>query len=204
MELLVFPPAPNAAKVIYFVREKGIDDLPITVVDVRQGEQNSDAFKRRNPRGTVPVLSLDDDTHITESLTIMEYLETCYPSPPMLGQDALEQAQVRGAERAIEMNIFLRLVRIIHATCSPIGLPPNPGVAQLEGNRLPGALTQLDATIGEDFVVGGRATIADCTLLAGFQFAELVDYDFGLRDYPAICRWHANFSARHRGALALG
>jgi hypothetical protein len=36
-----------------------------------------------------------DGSALTESLAIIEYLEECYPEPPMIGRSALERARVR-------------------------------------------------------------------------------------------------------------
>ena len=197
MKLYHFPPAPNAAKVLSYLREKAIDDVQLELVDFFQSEQSSPAHRARSPRGTVPVLELDDGTFLTESLAIIEYLEELYPDQPMIGTSALERARVRSRERYIELNVTNRLVRLVHATNSPIGLPANPGLAQSERNNLPGSLAYVDELVGAGpFVMGERVTIADCTLLAGFNFANFGGLEIH-RDYANLDAWFEAFALRH-------
>jgi glutathione S-transferase len=92
--------------------------------------------------------------------------------------------------------VLLRVGRIVHATRSPLGLPPNPGVAEEERRALPAALAALEARIGEGpFLAGERPTVADCTLFAAFGFARFG----GVAIDPAcvrLQRWFAEFSER--------
>lgn len=198
MKLYHFPPAPNPAKVIFYVKEKDIADVELVMVNFLNGEQRSPEHLARSPRGTVPVLELDDGTILTESLPIMEYLEELYPEPVMIGSTPLERARVRARERYIELNITNRLVRLVHATNSPIGLPPNPGLAESERSNLPGSLAYVNELVGDGpFVMGSGPTIADCTLLAGFNFAKFGGLDILDEGYANLDRWFEMFALRH-------
>ena len=127
----------------------------------------------------------------------MEYLEELYPAPPMIGSTPVERALTRSRERYIEMNITNRLVRLVHATNSPLGLPPNEGIEASERNNLPGALAYMDDLVGSGpFVTGQRPTIADCTLLAGFNFANFGKLDIH-HGYTNLNRWFEMFALRH-------
>jgi glutathione S-transferase len=201
MKLYVFPIAPNPTKVRLYVSEKAaggaVIDLPQIMVDLREGEQKRPEHLARNPFGKLPVLELDDGSHLIESLAIIEYLEECYPDPPMLGRTALERARVRELERIADLGVLWQVARIIHATNSPLGLPPNPGVAASARATLPEALRVLDDRMadGRPFVAGAAPRIADCTLAAAFQFAR-----FGGVEIPAefrhLLRWDAAYRAR--------
>ncbi len=197
MKLYHFPPAPNPAKVLSYLREKSLDEVELELVDFFKGEQSTPAHLARSPRGTVPVLELDDGTFLTESLAIIEYLEELYPEPPMIGTTPLERARVRARERYIELNVTNRLVRLVHATDSPIGLPANPGIAESERTNLPGALGYVDELVGDGpFVMGEHPTIADCTLLAGFNFANFGRLEIH-RGYAHLDAWFETFALRH-------
>ena len=136
-------------------------EIERVLVDFRQGEQSSPEHLARNPAGLCPVLELDDGTCLPESLAIMEYLEELHPEPPMIGTDALSRAFTRAAERDIEFNVLLRIIRIVHATNSPIGLPPNPPLAEAELKRLPAGLERVEDRLkGNEFVMGDHPTIA--------------------------------------------
>lgn len=202
MKLYTFPPAPNPARVNFFVNEKrmaaGADlNLEIVTVNLLHGEQNEPEFRQLNPAGTLPVLELDDGTVIRESLPIMELLEELYPKPSLIGANPLERARIRSIERAIEMNVLLRIVRAVHAIRSPLGLPANPALADNELKRLPGGLERVDHMLSDaDFVAGDQPTIADCTLLAALNFARFGQLEFS-GDYPNLQRWHELYALRH-------
>ena len=196
MKLYTFPPAPNPAKVGFYLREKGIQ-LETVLVDFTKGEQNSSEHLARNPAGTAPVLELDDGSFLTESLPIIEYLEELYPDPPMIGTDPLSRARTREAERDIEFAVMLRILRYVHAHKSPLGLPPNPAVAELELARLPNGLKRVEARLeGNEFVMGTTPSIADCTLLAALNFGRFADLD-PAQDYPNIGAWFERYALRH-------
>lgn len=197
MKLYHFPVAPNPAKVLYYIKDKGITDIDLELVNLLNGEHRSDSFKALSPRGTVPILELEDGTILTESLAIIEYLEECFPEPSMIGNTPLERAQVRARERYIELNVTNRLVRLVHATNSPIGLPPNEGIATSEQTNLPSSLQYVDSLVGSGpYVMGEHPTIADCTLLAGFNFANFGKLDIH-RGYQNLDRWFENYALRH-------
>jgi maleylpyruvate isomerase len=56
---------------------------------LRNGERRSPDYLRLNPQGLVPTLELADDTPLTQSLAICEWLEETHPTPSLLpGDDA--------------------------------------------------------------------------------------------------------------------
>lgn len=195
MKIYTFPIAPNPTRVSTYLREKDIV-IEEVVVDLTRGEQNSEAHLKRSPLATLPVLELDNGEFIDESLTIMQYLEEIYPSPVMIGEDAASRARTLKTERFIEMNVLQRLVRLIHATNSPLGLPPNPGVATAEEALLPNALSRLNNIIADhDFIMGNEPTIADCTLFAALNFATFASHSIDAK-YGNIHRWYESFRTR--------
>lgn len=195
MKLYTFPVAPNPTKVRVYLAEKGIE-LDTELVSLAKGEQRSPAFLAVNPLGKLPVLELDDGSVLTESLAIIEYLEELHPDPPLLGRDPLERARTRELERLCDLGVLLNAARVVHATKSPLGLPPNPGVAEQCSALLDQNLAALDARIGEgSFVAGGRPTVADCTLWAGLAFAEFGGVTLDPR-YANVAAWRARFAER--------
>ncbi|UCE87834.1 MAG: glutathione S-transferase family protein, partial [Deltaproteobacteria bacterium] len=178
MKLYVFPVAPNPTKVRLYLAEKAAGGAKIQIrevmVNLREGEQNRPEHRSRNPFGRLPVLELDDGTHLIESLAIIEYLEELHPEPPMIGSDPIERARVRELERIAELGVLFPVAHIVHATNSPLGLPPVPEIAHFFRGRLPDALRFLDERLadGRPFLAGERPSLADCTLQAAFQFAR--------------------------------
>lgn len=208
MKLYVTPVAPNPTRVRLYVAEKTAAGAEMDLTEVRvnlvKGEQNSAEHLARNPFGRVPVLELSDGSCLGESLAIMEYLEERYPEPPLIGSEPLERARVRELERIAELGVLGPAARIVHATNSPLGHPPDPGMADHFRPTLEKALRVLEETLadGRPFVAGDRCTIADCTLQAAFQFArygKLGAYD----GYPSLVRWDEMYRSRPAARAVL-
>jgi glutathione S-transferase len=200
MKLYFFPVAPNPTRLRLYLAEKAHGgcniDLELVQVHLPKGEQNSPEHRARNPLGRVPVLELDDGSFLCESLAIIEYFEELHPEPPMIGRDPLERARVRELERIAELGVLHPIARIVHATNSPLGLPPEPEIAEHFRGPLSAGLALLDARIGDaPFVAGEEPSIADCTLAAALQFGRFrgvaVDEAFA-----NVARWEAGYRAR--------
>ena len=197
MKLYHFPAAPNPARVLFYLKEKQITDVELVLVDFFQGQQNSAEHLARSPQGTVPVLELDDGRCFAESLAIIEYLEELYPEPSLIGDTAQRRLETRSTERMIEMTVLNPVIRLVHATRSPIGLPANPAVAAQEKKNLPTRLERLNERVGQGpFVLGERPSIADCTLLAAYNFAQLGDLAL-FSEHANLARWANCYALRH-------
>ena len=194
MKLYTFPPAPNPAKVRVYLAEKGLE-VPTELVSLIEGQQKSPAFLARNPMGKLPVLELDDGSTITNSLAIIEYFEELHPEPSMWGDTPEERAHARAMERHCDLGVLIGLARYIHATKSPLGLPPKPEVAEAAWEDVQQCLTVLDARIGDPFVMGDRVTVADCTLFGAFNFARFLDVKIDPA-FANVLRWWERFLER--------
>ncbi len=82
---------------------KGIpfETIPVNLIE---GEQRSATFSQVNPSGGVPVLELQDGTRLTQSLAILDYLDTI-AAPKLVPADPLLAAQVRAAAQIIALDI---------------------------------------------------------------------------------------------------
>ena len=70
MKLLTYPGAPNPRRVHIYLAEKGID-IPFETVDMMKRENRRPEFiENVNLMGGLPVLELDDGSHIPESVSI--------------------------------------------------------------------------------------------------------------------------------------
>lgn len=91
-------------------------------VDLLEGEQLTPAFVRVNPARLVPVL-VDGDRIITQSLAIIDYLEDCHPSPPLLPTDPYRRSEVRAFALSIACDIHpLNNLRVLKYLTGPLGL----------------------------------------------------------------------------------
>jgi maleylacetoacetate isomerase len=76
---------------------KGIRlDEPEISVDILQGRQFDDAYRKLNPQSVVPALIVDGGPPLFQSMAILEYLEETAPTPALLPADARGRARVRG------------------------------------------------------------------------------------------------------------
>ena len=62
--------------------------------DLLKGQQFDGPVAKHNPHHAVPVF-IDGPNVLTQSFAIMEYLEECYPDPPLLPDDPYLRARVR-------------------------------------------------------------------------------------------------------------
>ncbi len=197
MKLYDFRHAPNPRKLRTYLAEKGIA-MEQVKVNIVKGEARTPGFLARNPMAALPVLELDDGSHLTESLAIIEYLEELYPEPPMFGRTPLERARTREAERFIETAIFNPIVRIaLHESPAFAGREQIAAVAAGEraALQLPLRLLGERLAAGGPFVCGERVSLADCTLWAAFAFAGFTQIDVTAPP-PAVADWLAMFGER--------
>jgi glutathione S-transferase len=197
MKVYHFVGAPNPKKLRVYLAEKGIT-VPMESVNIISGENRTPEFLKKNPLGGLPVLELDDGTHLTESLAIIEYFEELHPSPPMIGTAPLERARVRALERIADLGVLGRVATIFQNTHPFMAARFKQSADAAENARglMANSLKALDAAIGKrPFVAGERPTIADCTLLAALEFAEFAQVPID-PSCTNVQRWYAAFKER--------
>lgn len=190
MKLYMVPLAPNPTKVMLYLEERAQRgaSLPIEQVTVNtlKGKHKAPEHLARNPFGTLPVLELEDGSFLTESLTIIDYLEAKFPDgalrPDLLGA----RYQARDLERVIELKVANPIGIYVHVKKSPIGLPPNPKKASEIETAIETPLNVLEDRLGDGraFLAGDHVSVADFTLQAAFQFLRFIEVDLiGARDH---------------------
>ncbi|MBW2286645.1 MAG: glutathione S-transferase family protein [Deltaproteobacteria bacterium] len=208
MILHFFPVAPNPTKVRLYIAEKEADGATLgideSLVNLQSGDQKSPEHLARNPLGKLPALELDDGSCVIESLAIIEFLEELHPEPAMIGRNPRERARVRELERICDLGVLVPIARTVHATRSPLGLPPSPEIAENAREALKRPLQLLDDYLadGRSFVAGSQPTIADCTLAAALQFGRFgeVALDPSLENLHA---WDRRFRERPSARAVL-
>jgi len=83
--------SPHSRKVRLTLAEK---NLPFNMVAEQTWERRRD-FLALNPTGEVPVLIEEDNTVLSESMAICEYLEEKHPEPNLIGENPYDRAEVR-------------------------------------------------------------------------------------------------------------
>ena len=204
MKLYDFKGAPNPRRVRMFMAEKGIS-VPTEQVDLMAREQHGNAFRAINPWCTLPVLELDDGTHICEAMTICRYLEAIQPEPPLMGTTPVEQATISMWEHKFETDAMLAVGEVLRnsvdrfagrALPGPVDHEQIPALAERGRRRIAYFMDLLDERLGEsEHVAGPDFSVADITALMAVDFAARVED--GLLDGRAnVKRWHEAVSAR--------
>lgn len=96
------------------LNHKGVNYEP-RYIDQDRGQHQDERYLRLNPQGLVPALVLEDETVVTQSFAILEYLEERYPERPLLPKDPEQRARVRSFAQTIVADmtplIIMRVFR---------------------------------------------------------------------------------------------
>jgi glutathione S-transferase len=197
--------APSPRRVRIFLAEKGIT-LDTIQVDLRNGEQFSDAFRKINPDCTVPALALDDGTVIGDAVAICQYFEELHPDPPLIGSTPWERAVVNALNRQIERDGFLAAMDAFRNTAKGLKGRALPGPHDYE--QIPELAERGRARIG-NFFKAMNAKLADRAFIAGERYSladittmVLTDMATGMvklaipDDCANLKHWYAAVSAR--------
>jgi glutathione S-transferase len=189
--------APNPRRVRIFLAEKGIE-VPVEQVDIAKAENRQPPFLAKNPMGTLPVLELDDGTHIAESIAICRYFEALQPDPPLFGVGAEDIAVVEMWNRRMEFEVFLAIAGCFRNTHDFFKgrIPQVPEWGEVCRGTAEKRLAWLDEVLAErEFIAGERFTVADITALCGIDFGRVT----GIVIQPEqknLTRWHGAVSSR--------
>ncbi len=189
--------APNPRRVRIFLAEKGIE-VPTVQVDIGKAENRQPPYLARNPLGGVPVLELDDGSHIAESVAICRYFEEIQPEPPLFGTDAVDRARVEMWQRRMELEVFLMTAQSFRNTHDFFKgrIPQVPEFGAVCKESALKRLAWLDGELANrEFVAGERYTIADITALCGIDFGRVTGITIG-PDQKNLARWHEAVSSR--------
>ena len=138
------------------------------------GQSRAPEFLAKNSSGAVPVLELEDGSHLSESVAICRYLEGLHPEPNLLGRDLREQADIERWNRRMELELFAAIGRTVQNT-SPIfqgRFKQFPEYGEAQRAVVYQRLERMDRELnGHQFVAGDRFTIADITALVAISAA---------------------------------
>jgi glutathione S-transferase len=191
IELYVFPPSPRAFKVMVVANHLGIDTT-LRMVDLVKGEQMSPDFAALNPNMRMPALR-DGDYVLWESGAIGQYLACRKPQSGLLPTGERERLDVTRWQfwdiahwdPACTVFIFENLVKPIVLKS---GEPDATAIAKGE-ESFHRAAKVLDAQLkGKTFVTGERLTLADFSLGASMNLADMARYPVG--PYGEVKRWY--------------
>lgn len=157
------------------------------------GQQHSDVYQKLNPLELVPTL-VDDETVLSQSLAIIEYLEDAYPnSYSLLPKDPVAKANVRQLSHIVACDIHpinnLRVLKYLKHELGVDDSSKNEWYAHWIKLGFNAFEKYLQSTAGT-FCVGDDVTLADCCLVP--QVYNALRFKVGLDDYPLIQKVYEN------------
>ena len=172
------------------------------VVNLLEGEHRSTEHRARSPIGYVPALAIDGQM-MTQSLAIIDYLETRFPQPALLPADPAEAARLRAIAHTIAMDIHpianLNVTKHHAAAFDGDAAAMDAWMVHFMTRGLAAVETMADHPATGPFLHGTTPGLADCVLIPQLYNARRRNMD--LADMPrlaaieAACLAHPAFAA---------
>ncbi len=195
-------PSPRRARIL--LAEKGVPHETVEV-DLRNGEQLSEGYRRINPRCTVPALRTDDGPVLCDNAAIAAYLEARFPEPPLMGRTPHEKAEIAGWNWRVEFEGVLPIADALRngspamanrALPGPVDFAQIPELARRGLARAQQFFDMLDERLaGRDYIAADCFSIADITAVVAVDFARVVKLKPG-EQHPHLQRWRQGMAQR--------
>jgi maleylacetoacetate isomerase len=170
---------------------KGI--VPDEVIDVNlmQGKQREEAYRKVNPQMVLPALVDGDGPVLFQSLAIMEYLDETHPNPPLLPKDPRGRARARALAQIVACDSHPLLVPRIREYLEHELKLDEPTRLKFIHNWIGEAMKALEANLAGSketgrYCHGDAITIADICLVSQATGANFYKYD--LAPFPTVRR----------------
>lgn len=187
-----------------FLAEKGIEYENIQI-DLRKGEQMSDAFRAINLRCTVPALITEDGVLMTENAGISAYLEALYPEPSLLGTTPMEKARIAEWNWRCEFEGLMSGAEALRnsspgmkdrALTGPKNVEQIPELAERGRMKLGWFMHTINRQLKTNpFIAGDMYSVADITATVVIDFAKWVKVEPS-EDHTALAEWHGRMKTR--------
>lgn len=195
-------PSPRRARMI--LAEKRVEVTRVEV-DLRNGEQFSEAFRAINPACTVPVLVTPEGEALCDNASIARWLEEVFPDPPLMGVGALGKARVAEWLWRAEFEGLMAIMEVLRnsskamagrALPGPYAVEQIPELAERGRMRAQRFMDVLDAQLSAaPWLAGDQFSVADIAAFVFVEFAGWVKIAPG-SEHDALASWLETVRAR--------
>jgi|RhiMethySRZTD1v2_1073278.scaffolds.fasta_scaffold07622_9 maleylacetoacetate isomerase len=193
MKLYHFHSSSTSFRVRMALHLKGIGfEHALVTMRWSDGDHDTEAFKRLNPQGNLPVLA-EAEHSFAQSLAICEYLEETRPDPPLLPRAPAERARVRSLCLHIACEIqSMNNLRVERVLANELGFDQE-ALRNWRRRWIEVGFRAIEAMLGRDagtarFCHGDSPTFADCFLVPQVYNALRPTVDLDLARWPTISR----------------
>jgi glutathione S-transferase len=186
----------HVRKVIVAALEKGIEHR----VEVVFPFDPPPGWTDLSPTGRIPALE-DGDIKLADSSVIIAYLEKKFPQHPLYPAAPYEYAQALWFEEYVDSQIAPDVIAIFHQrVIGPLLHNRQPDDAELDrlvSGHLPPKFDYLERSLGSDYFVGERATVADITIASDLAIFHYLGCRLDPRRHPKLlAHFHRMISRR--------
>jgi glutathione S-transferase len=161
--------------------------LPVTI-ESPPARLRTPEFVTQFPYAKIPVLQLDDGSHLSDSWVILEYLESCFTQSGLLPADALERAAMQTLARCADTCLGPGAVFPMFGAVAK----RDNATALIEG--MDAELARLERVLaGQGDVTARSLHLGDVALAPHISYLLLLAPLFGAKDvlsgYDAVSAW---------------
>ena len=196
IELYVFPPSPRAFKAMAVANHLGLD-WTLRLIDLPKGGHRAPDYVALNPNMRMPTLK-EDGYVLWEANAIMQYLALKKPESGLLPKDEKARLDVTKWQfwdlaHWDSVCAAFAFEYVVKPVVLRIGEPDKEAIAKSTEAFHRAATVLNDQLAGKNFVSGNALTLADFSLGASMNLAEMAHYP--VAPYEEIKRWHASLCA---------
>ena len=167
----------------------------LRLIDFDANEDKSEAFRAINPRGQIPVLVLEDNSVLTESLAIMMHIADCQPSAGLIpATGTAERAQVYRWMSFVSTNVYEGLLRLLYPDMYTTNSDVS-SVVESADQYLYSAFDIINRALSR-----GPCLIGDRTSITDIYLAMLLTW---YPDQPRLYETHTNLERAFKHTLEL-
>jgi maleylacetoacetate isomerase len=170
---------------------KGLTPDEVVDVNLHQGKQCEEEYRKINPMMALPTLIEDDGTVLFESLAILEYLDETRPNPPLLPKEPKARARVRALSQLIACDTHPLIVPRVREYLANRYNVDEAGVNEWGRHWHAVALKALETNLSSSretgrYCQGDQLTIADICLSG--QGVGAAYFKCDMTPYPTVRR----------------